>query len=260
MVHPIALLTDFGTDDFFVGAMKGVILSINPRASIVDITHNVKPQDIRSAAFLLSSCRRDFPVGTIFVSVVDPGVGSSRRAIAAAAEGKVFVAPDNGLLSFILNDQHRDARVFELRDERFFNHPVSRTFHGRDIFAPVAAHLSNGVPIEEFGPAVTDFVCFETAGPKALDTENRDGEVIHIDRFGNVITNLTQSDLPSGFSIDVNGRHVDRLAEYYSNEREGELFAIFGSTGFLEISVNRGSAAELLGAVVGDRIAVRSIR
>lgn len=254
-MRPIALLTDFGLDDYFVGAMKGVIISINPHASIIDITHNVRPQDIRSAAFTLAACWRDFPVRTVFVAVVDPGVGSDRRAILVEAETHFFLAPDNGLFSFVF-EEASGARVFELTNARYFRHPVSRTFHGRDIFAPVAAHLSNGVAPEEFGQEIKDFVRFPIPRPQRNANGEIDAEIVHVDRFGNLISNLTRRDLPPQFVIEVEGRRITRLAEFYAGETAGEVFAIFGSAGYLEISANRDSAAELLNAEVGVRVLV----
>jgi len=254
-MKPIALLTDFGLEDYYVGAMKGVILSISPNAPIIDISHNIRPQDIRSAAFVLAACWRDFPEGTIFVAVVDPGVGSDRRAILATAEGRFFVAPDNGLLSFVLNGG--SVLAFQLTNEKYFKHPISRTFHGRDIFAPVAAHLSNGTPPEEFGPQIRDFVRFESSRPRRNSNGEAEGEIIYIDVFGNLVTNLRRGDVPAEFVIEINGHQTSRLAEFYAGETAGEIFAIFGSAGYLEISANRDSAARLLNANVGEKVLVK---
>jgi S-adenosylmethionine hydrolase len=257
----IALLTDFGNDDYFVGAMKGVILSVNPLAAIVDITHNVRPQDIRSAAFTLSACRRDFPVGTIFVAVVDPGVGSERRAILAEAEGRFYVAPDNGLLSFVFEEARENdekIRVFELSNERFFRDQVSRTFHGRDIFAPVAAHLSKGVEPAEFGPEISDFVVTPFVQP-TKEGGRTEAEIIHIDRFGNLITNLRPEALPERFAITVGFHEVRRLVQTFSEAARGEIVAMAGSAGYIEIAANRGSAASLQDAETGNIVLVREL-
>ena len=259
--RPIALLTDFGNHDYFVGAMKGVILSVNPRAAIIDITHNIRPQDIRSAAFNLAACRRDFPAETIFVAVVDPGVGTERRAILAEAEGRFFVAPDNGLLSFVFNEAREtgnELRVRELTNERFFRDQVSRTFHGRDIFAPVAAHLSNLTDAAEFGPEISDFVVtpFARAGNVAGRME---GEIIHIDRFGNLITNLRPDDLPERFSITIGFYDVRRLVGTFSEALPGEIVAVHGSAGYVEIAANGGSAAELVDVETGHTVLVREL-
>lgn len=259
-MRQIALITDFGLDDYFVGAMKGVILSINPQAAIIDITHTIRPQDIRSAAFTLAACRWDFPKGTIFAAVVDPGVGSQRRAILAEAENRLFVAPDNGLLSLILNDAREPgetARVSELKNERYFRHPISRTFHGRDVFAPVAAHLSKGVEPGDFGPEITDFVCFPASRPHINDRGGIEAEIIHIDRFGNLITNLRADDLPERFEMQIGGRGINRLTEFFAEAAKGEIFAIIGSAGYIEIAVNRDSAARLLAARTGNKVLVK---
>ncbi|MGC2238232.1 MAG: SAM-dependent chlorinase/fluorinase [Pyrinomonadaceae bacterium] len=255
----IALLTDFGTQDYFAGAMKGVILSINPNAKIVDITHEIPPQDIRAAAFTLRACCKDFPEKTIFVAVVDPGVGSNRKAILVETGRYYFIAPDNGLLSFI-SDKEKDFRVFELANEKLFHHPISRTFHGRDIFAPVAAHLSVGVKPNECGRELEDFIRFETAKPKKISGEKIEAEVIHIDRFGNLITNLKREDLPENFSVEINGKIIDKLQNFYVEAKNGEIFMIFGSAGFLEIAASQDSASKLLNTTVGERVSVSIIK
>lgn len=250
----IALLTDFGTADYFVGAMKGAILSINPAANVVDITHDIAPQNIASAGFTLRACYKNFPAQTVFVAVVDPGVGSSRRAILVKTEDYCFVAPDNGLLSFVF-DEASDARVIELTSEKFFSKNVSRTFHGRDIFAPVAAHLSNGVQAREFGAEIQDCVRLETSAPRAVSANRIEGSVIHIDRFGNLITNLTAEDLPEKFLLEVGARRqILKRREFYAEAKAGELFVITGSAGFLEIVAFQASAKEILRAQIGLKV------
>jgi S-adenosylmethionine hydrolase len=249
----IALLTDFGTSDHFVGAMKGAILSVNPNVTIVDITHEIEPQDVRSAAFSLAACYRDFPAGTIFEVVVDPGVGSDRRGIAASDGGYSFVGPDNGVFSFVLTE---DAEIVELTKVDYFAERVSNTFHGRDIFAPVAAHLSTGVRLEDLGPAINDPVLFEFPKPQITPEGAMAAEVIYIDYFGNLVTNLTREDLPPGFSLEIRGRRTDKHCEYYAAAGDDEFFSMIGSTGFLEIAANLGSAKELLAAEIGDKISV----
>lgn len=261
----IALLTDFGTQDYFVGAMKGAILSINPQAKIVDITHEIPPQDIRAASFTLCACYEDFPEKTIFVAVVDPGVGSNRKAILVETERYFFVAPDNGLLSFVFKKNKSalaQARtsVFELTNEKFFAEKISRTFHGRDIFAPVAARLSAGVEPNEFGRKIEDFIRFEFSEPKKISGEKIEAEIIHIDRFGNLITNLRKKDLPEKFSIEINGKLIDRLQNFYVEAEKDELFMIFGSAGFLEIAASQNSASELLNATGGTKILMSIIK
>ncbi len=198
----IALLTDFGTKDYFVGAAKGIILSINENAQIIDITHEIPPQEIKSASFTLRACYKDFPKKTVFVAVVDPGVGSERRAILAETEDYYFIAPDNGLLSFVFNEE-KNFFVFELTNEKFFKYSISRTFHGRDIFAPAAAHLSNGTKPNEFGKEIKDFVRFEESQPRKVSKKETEAEIIYVDRFGNLITNLTQKICPKVLQLKL---------------------------------------------------------
>lgn len=252
----IALLTDFGTKDYFVGAMKGAILSVNPKAQIVDITHEIEPQNIKSASFTLRACYRDFPKKTIFAAVVDPGVGSERRAILVETDAYYFVAPDNGLLSFVFNEA-RGFRVFELTSKKFFAANVSTTFHGRDIFAPVAAHLSKSIKPNEFGREIGDFVCWEENKPRQISENEIEAEIIGIDRFGNLITNLKREDLPAKFALEISGKRIEQLQNYYAESRPDEIFMIFGSAEFLEIAVFQDSAESLLMAEIGQKIAVK---
>jgi S-adenosylmethionine hydrolase len=254
----IALLTDFGTSDYFVAAMKGKILTLCPDARIVDITHDIEPQNVRSAAFLLNACFRDFPHGTIFVVVVDPGVGSGRRPVLVQTEKYFFVAPDNGVLSFVLDHStFEDFRIIELANKKYLAESVSQTFHGRDIFAPVAAYLAKGVNPTTFGPAIAELVRIEIPKLHRISDYELAGEVIHIDHYGNLITNLTRDELSDEFWLDVNGRKISRHCKHYAEAGEGEVFSIFGSAGFLEISVNFGSAKDILVAEVGQKVLVR---
>ena len=263
----IALLTDFGTKDYFVGAMKGAILSVNRDAKVVDITHEILPQNILSASFTLRACYKDFPRGTIFVAVVDPEVGSERRAILVESEDYFFVAPDNGILSFVFENSalaHAPAsastiRVFELTNTQFFAANVSATFHGRDLFAPVAAHLSNGVNPNDFGREISDFKRFEEMKPKRISKDETQAEIIHIDRFGNLITNLKQTDLPENFILEIGGKRIERLLPFYAEAEKSEVFMIFGSANFLEIAVFQDSSQKLLNAEIGQKIAVKRI-
>jgi S-adenosyl-L-methionine hydrolase (adenosine-forming) len=245
----IALLTDFGTQDYFVGAMKGAILSINENAQIVDITHDIEPQSIESAGFILRACYKNFPKKTIFVAVVDPGVGSGRRAILVETEDYYFVAPDDGLLSFVF-DEAESFRVFELTDRKYFAEKVSATFHGRDIFAPVAAHLSRGVSPNEFGTEITDFIHNST---------DDNPQIIHIDRFGNLITNLKKENLPEKFYIEINGRRIEKLQKFYAEAEKSEVFMILGSAGFLEIVAFKNSAQKILSAESGQTIYIKEL-
>ncbi len=252
----IALLTDFGTKDYFVGAAKGIILSINENAQIIDITHEIPPQEIKSASFTLRACYKDFPKKTVFVAVVDPGVGSERRAILAETEDYYFIAPDNGLLSFVFNEE-KNFFVFELTNEKFFKYSISRTFHGRDIFAPAAAHLSNGTKPNEFGKEIKDFVRFEESQPRKVSKKETEAEIIYVDRFGNLITNLTQKDLPESFTIEINGKKISKLQNFFAEAEKNELFMILGSAGFLEIASFQDSAINLLNIKVGQKFILK---
>lgn len=236
----ITLLTDFGTADYFVGAVKGAILSVNPSVIIVDLTHEIPAQDVEAGAFMLFAAYKTFPRGTIHVAVVDPGVGSSRRPIVVSANDQFFVGPDNGIFSYICAH-----RTFHVTAEKYFRPDPSSTFHGRDIFAPVAAALSAGVAPEQFGPEISDEVRLPS-----LETPLR---IIHIDRFGNCVTNIGRETF-TGKSLSINGRTISAVRKFYGESSEEELFAIWGSAGFLEISVNGGSAARILGAKRGDTI------
>lgn len=250
----ITLLTDFGAQDYFVGAMKGVILSINPGASIVDITHEIPPQDIRAAAFNLLAVYKDFPAGTVHVAVVDPGVGSARRRIIAKCARQFFVGPDNGVFSWI-REREEYFHAVHVTNEKFFRHPMSQTFHGRDVFAPIAAALSNGVDLKEFGPSIDDVVQLESLGPRPIDA-GLEATIIHIDRFGNCITSLTRDHFAAGAKLAVNGREVSARREFFAETSgdQNELFCIFGSTGFLEIAAQNASAAQMLNARRGDLV------
>lgn len=255
----ITLLTDFGAQDHFVGAMKGAILSINPDARIVDITHEIPPQDVRAAAFNLLAVYKDFPAGTVHVAVVDPGVGSARRGIVVKCAGQFFVGPDNGVFSWIC-EREEDFLAVHLTNQKFFRRPLSHTFHGRDIFAPAAAALSNSVALKEFGPPIDDLVQLESLEPKPLEGGRLEATIIHIDRFGNCITSLTRDHFAAGAKLVVNGREVSSLREFFA-ERGGdqhELFCLFGSAGFLEIAAENTSAAQILNARCGDLVILDS--
>lgn len=262
----ITLLTDFGTADYFVAAMKGVILTINPSVSLVDVTHEIPPQDIESGAFTLLTCYRDFPEGTIHVAVVDPGVGSSRRPIVIRTGSHYFVGPDNGLFSYVY-DCEPSGEIFHVTASEYFRPSLSATFHGRDIFAPVAAALSKGLSPAALGPQITDQIRLAPLVPTKDNTGRLRGRIIHIDHFGNCITNLTHADLPdsSVVRLTVNGRVIDTLRRFFGDEHgskadeggsEAQLFAIWGSACFLELAVNRGSAADVLAAKRGDPVIV----
>jgi S-adenosylmethionine hydrolase len=240
----ITLLTDFGSSDYFVAAVKGTILSINPDARLVDISHDIAPQDIEAAAFTLLASYQSFPQGTIHLAVVDPGVGSRRRPIMLRVGNYHFVGPDNGIFSYIC-DQEPDYKVFHLTNEQYFRQPVSATFHGRDIFAPVAAVLSLGVNADQLGNEISDPLRLNSLEPTRSKGKVQ-GRVIHIDRFGNCITNFRREHFTSLSKLEVSSRTITSFRQFFSEEQGKGLFAIWGSAGFLEISANNASAAELV--------------
>ena len=251
MTARITLLTDFGTRDGYVAAMKGVIASIAPDAAIDDASHDVEPGDVESAAWALATYAFLYPPDSVHVCVVDPGVGSARRALALRAHDRFFVGPDNGVFTRVL--ERAPAAVHALTSERYFRDPVSRTFHGRDVFAPVAAHLARGVALDLLGPPVTDPVRLESATP--VDSEDRlEGAVVHVDRFGNLITNL-----PAGWCTAVQAVTVGSSGRIpfhgtYADVADGEAVALIGSAGLLEIGVRNGSAAAHLEVGRGARV------
>lgn len=271
----ITLTTDFGTEDAYVAEMKGVILSINPKAAIVDICHYIKPQNIAQAAFVISTACRYFPQDSIHVVVVDPGVGSQRRAIALKTAKAFFVAPDNGLLSYIANSFERDRdtafpfsshteerglsaefQSVSLTNPRFWHHPVSSTFHGRDVFAPVAAHLSLGVSLDKFGEVIPSIQAFPVPHPRVKAPGEVAGHIIHIDHFGNLITDIKKEDLPGEeILLTVAGQQIEGLSTSYAGSNK--LMTIMGSTGHLEIALKKGSAASWLGVEIGDIVKVK---
>jgi hypothetical protein len=259
--HPtVTLTTDFGLNDHFVGTLKGVILNIVPEANIVDICHSVQAFDILDGALALAQSYAYFPPRTVHLVVVDPGVGSARRPILATSEQHNFVAPDNGVLSLMYAREQR-LSVRHINAEHYYLQPVSNTFHGRDIFAPVAAYLAKGVDQEKFGEEITDYVRFNAPKPKPADGNTLRGVVLRVDRFGNLITNFTPQDAPALFQNDVppfkiviGKREVASMRTSYSEGAPGELFAIVGSMGFIEIAANRGSAAQLIPAAKGTEV------
>ncbi len=256
----VTLLSDFGLEDPYVAQMKGVVLTINPAARLVDLTHGVPPQDILRGALALEAAYRYFPAGTVHLAVVDPGVGGARRPLAVRADGHYFVGPDNGLLGFLFAG--RRARAVALRDPAFHRPAVSRTFHGRDVFAPVAAHLSLGVPLGRFGPPVRDPVRLTWPRPRATRAGVL-GQVLLADRFGNLLTNLREADLPGPAAacvVEVGGARIAGLASAYSERPRGALGALVDSSGRLEIFVREGSARERLGIGPGARVRVWSRR
>jgi S-adenosylmethionine hydrolase len=237
MAPVVALLTDFGLQDHYVGAMKGAILTACPEATLVDVTHEVPAHDVAAGALALDASYRHFPPGTVFVAVVDPGVGSERRPIAVGAGRWLFVGPDNGLLTFVL-EVHPAARVHLLANPLLFREPRSPVFHGRDLFGPVAARLARGLALEEVGPAVTDPVRLEQP-PKTRTEDGWSGAVLHVDRFGNLTTNLVEGDLAALSEGSLEGLEVRLESEIlplvrsYSDIGPGQPCALIGSCGRL---------------------------
>jgi S-adenosylmethionine hydrolase len=252
----ITLTTDYGSSDHFAGTMKGVILGINPGAQIVDITHDVQPFEIRDGAFTIAQAYQYFPKRTIHVVVVDPGVGSTQRPLLAEMAGQYFIAPDNGVLSMIC--AREKPKVRHIINHRYFLPEVSRTFHGRDVFAPVAAHLAAGVPPGSFGKRIEDYVRLDFDKPAHIGKGSWTGTILKVDRFGNLITNLHIGEFPGvnthAFELKVGLRALTRLALTFTECAPGELFVLVGSSGYLEVASNQGSAAQALGCGAGSPV------
>ncbi|HGE70891.1 TPA: hypothetical protein ENX78_08660 [Candidatus Poribacteria bacterium] len=256
----ITLMTDFGLSDGFVAAMKGVIYSINPKAIITDITHDINPYNLLGAAFIFNSVYSFFPKGTVHVVVVDPGVGSERRPLAIETENYYFVAPDNGVLSLAL-EKEKVLKIVELSKPQYFLNNISNTFHGRDIFAPVSANLSLGVKLDLMGNRLNDIVKISAPEPKALKDEII-GEIIYIDRFGNLITNISM-DLIEKLSankrivIIVGNKTIQKISRSYADVPVGKPLAIYNSFGNLEIAVNSANASKILNVQKGDTVTIQ---
>ena len=259
MSNPIiTLTTDYGTSDHLAGVLKGVILRILPNATVVDISHNVVPVDVLDGALTIGSAYRYFPPRTVHVVVVDPGVGTERRPIVVTGEQHFFVAPDNGVLSLVY-DHEPAVKVRHITAEHYFLTPVSGTFHGRDIFAPVAAWLAKTFQTEVFGDEITDFVRFALPRPKPAGTALK-GVVLRVDAFGNLMTNLMAEDVPAVMAssgkikLQIGNARVERLAQTFAQGGAGEPIALVGSSGYLEVALNRGNAARTLGAGRGTEV------
>lgn len=259
---PITLLTDFGTADYFVGAMKGAILTVSPDANVLDITHEIPAHDIFAGAFTLLAAYKSFPQGTVHVCVVDPGVGSERRPILVVSPDYFFVGPDNGLFGYVY-EREGEVRVFHLTNDKYFQSEVSSTFHGRDLFAPVAGAVSRGVEPEELGSEIKDYVRLEPLAMPRNQTGVREAAVIHVDRFGNCVTNITRADLTEehlmkGARLVVKGREIRTVRKFFAEDagERSDLFAVWGSAGFLEIAAFQTSAARMLDIERGERILV----
>lgn len=257
--HLITLITDFGLQDGYVGVMKGVIANINPSSKIIDISNNINPQDIFQAAYVLYNSYSYFPKGTIHVVVVDPGVGSKRKILCLRAKDHFFLAPDNGVLSLIFDGEDAPS-IREVTNEKYFLQEVSNTFHGRDIFAPVAAHLSKGGSHKELGKRVSSIKKINIPKPIRSPGGVITAEIIHVDGFGNLVTNINK-DVFNRMSVKskkpliiVGKKKIKKISNSYKDVRDKELLAIFGSSGYLEISISCGNAGDVLDIKKGDKL------
>ncbi len=258
----ITLTTDFGLSDHFVGTVKGVILAIVPEVEIVDISHSVQAFDVLDGALTIAQSYSYFPTGTVHLVVVDPGVGTARRPILVTSDRHHFVAPDNGVLSLVYGREER-LHIRHVTAEHYYLQPVSNTFHARDIFAPVTAWLAKGVDPEKFGDEISDYVRFNAPKPKPVDGNTLRGVVLKVDRFGNLITNITPQDAPmlfasepGAFKILVGKHEITEIHSNYSEGAPGEVFGILGSMGYLEIAADRGSAAKIIGSGKGSEVLI----
>jgi hypothetical protein len=257
----VTLTTDFGGADHFVGTMRGVILGVNPAAQVVDLCNGVSSFDVLDGALTIAQAYKYFPADTIHLVVVDPGVGSVRRPLLVTTSKHYFIAPDNGVLSLVMEQEER-VSVRHITAEHYFLQPLSNTFHGRDIFAPCAGWLSKGVEAEKFGDEITDYARFSLPKPKMVTGHTLQGAVLKVDKFGNLITNLTPENAPALFATDAKMRmtvgqaSVSGLCKAYAEGRPGELFGVLNSMGFVEIACNRGAAAKLAKAGRGAEVVV----
>ena len=258
----ITFTTDFGMSDHFVGTMKGVINTINPEVKTIDICNSVQPYDILDGALTIVQSYRYFPANTVHLVIVDPGVGTTRRPLLVTAEKHLFLAPDNGVLSLVYEREER-LSVRHITAEHYFLQPVSQTFHGRDVFAAVAGWLSKGVEVGKFGDEITDFVRFAAPKPKPISDKLMKGIVLKVDHYGNLITNLSPKEVPHlfdpeppPFKILVGKHEVTKMKTAYAQGTPGEVFGILGSTGYLEIATNRGTANRTVGAEKGSEVGV----
>ncbi|MHC4663799.1 MAG: SAM hydrolase/SAM-dependent halogenase family protein [Planctomycetota bacterium] len=267
----ISLLTDFGSKDVYVGQMKAVIAQLNPSAKVIDLSHDVSPQDVVEAAFLLAGSWRFFPDGTVHIAVVDPGVGSERKIIAAEAGRQYFIAPDNGLLDIVLEDAKAGSarnsgkfRVFSVENPACRLYEASATFHGRDVMAPAAAHLTRGTDMERLGPPLKNPVKLNVPRPAYNGRTGITGEVVFVDGFGNLITNIVKTEIEKRFgskpektlNFEIADEKISGLCATYSDGKPGRPMALIGSMGYLEIAVNLGNAAERLSTGKGDRVRI----
>jgi S-adenosylmethionine hydrolase len=257
----VTLTTDFGGSDHFVGTMRGVILGVNPAAQIVDLCNSVSSYDVLDGALTIAQAYRYFPADTIHMVVVDPGVGSSRRPLLVTTTRHYFIAPDNGVLSLVMEQEER-VTVRHITAEHYFLQPVSNTFHGRDVFAPCAGWMSKGVEPDKFGDEITDYVRFTLPRPKQVSERVLKGSVLKVDKFGNLITNLTVENAPAVFAagsqvkITVGQAVVTGIRTAYAQGQAGEIFGLLNSMGYLEIACNRGAASQMAKAGRGADVVV----
>ncbi|MHC4479676.1 MAG: SAM hydrolase/SAM-dependent halogenase family protein [Planctomycetota bacterium] len=263
---PIVLLTDFGFKDSYVGVMKGVIRRICRTADVIDLSHNIMPQDVAEAAFVLAASYRYFPERSIFVCVVDPGVGTERAVLYMRSNRQAFLAPDNGLLSVLAEESGRDE-LRRVSAQKYFLKQTSTTFHGRDVFAPVAAHLAEGVEPRELGPIVRTMRQMRLPRPMRCADGSLRGEIIYIDQFGNLITNIRDDIVERSFEVSpdqvavgIKRRLIRGVSSTYADAGEGDLLALIGSSSYLEVAVNRGSAAGMLGCEKGDTVTLTALQ
>lgn len=254
----ITLTTDFGLQDYYVSAMKAVILGISPDVRMIDISHDIPPQDIMAGSWVVKNSTPLFPDGTIHLVVIDPGVGTEREPVALKVGNQYYVGPDNGIFSLLIED--RDFEAVRLNNEKYWREGPSNTFHGRDIFAPVAAHISQGVPLDDLGEAINKLVTYRWASPIA-DKDGLQGWIIHIDKFGNLVTNLSESLIndtldDSSVKIYIGNTILEDIVNTFGSVPEGEPAAYIGSSGMLEIGINKGSAEEMLGVQKGAQISL----
>jgi S-adenosylmethionine hydrolase len=258
----ITFTTDFGVNDHYVGTMKGVILAINPSAQIVDICNAVQSFDVLDGAITIAQAYKYFPSDTVHLVVVDPGVGTTRRPLLVTTERHLFIAPDNGVLSFVYEREERIS-VRHISASHYFLQPVSQTFHGRDVFGAVAGWLSKGVEVAKFGEEIGDYARFAAPKPKPVNDKLLKGVVLKVDKFGNLITNITPNDIPQlftpeppPFKVLISKSEISKMTQSYAEGTPGEVFVILNSMGFLEIASHRGSAAHIVGAGKGSDVGV----
>jgi len=259
----VTLTTDFGEQDYYVGAMKGVILDVPPDTEVIDLCHNVLPYDILDAAFTIAQSYRWFPLRTVHLVVVDPGVGTQRRPILVSGDRHFFIGPDNGVFSFIYPEQEK-LTVWHITGDHYFHQPVSNTFHARDVFAAVAGWLAKGVEARQFGDEIEDYVKLSIPKAQAVNDKSWKGMVLKVDRFGNVITSIAAADCPAlfaeptpPFKLTAGGKDITKLVPNYAEGGQGEIFALLGSSGYLEIATNRGGAGKLLSLNRGGEVTLQ---